>query len=137
MFTLCFALCVSCGPTYGLTWHGDETFADDERRAIEHGNVWIAERVEQEPYEIVWDAPHPPDDAPGRTRDIVRRPNSVGGLHSGSEGVIYLGLRGNPLDVLAAHEFGHTRLLDHHPGGVMDPNPTVLVWTAEDEANRP
>jgi hypothetical protein len=127
-------LLVGCGPEYGMTWHGDVAFTAEERAKIESGNAWIAEKMHQEAYEIVWDAPHPAEGSPGRVRDIVRRPDSVGGLHSGDGGTIYLGLQGNPLDVLAAHEFGHTRLMDHHPGGVMDPNPTTLAWTLEDEA---
>lgn len=126
---------IGCGserPTY----HGDTTFTAAEREAIERGNAWLAERVDDEPFAIVWDAPHPADDELGRPYDIVRRPKMLGGRND-ERRVVHLGVgEGSPsLDVLAAHELGHARGLVHvDDEGVMDPEPWQLVWTESDRA---
>lgn len=132
-------LSFSCGPKYG-PWHADESFADEERRAIIDGERWIAERVDEEPAGVVFDVAHPADDDPGAAGQIIRRPG-WGGYCNHENGVIYIGvlfLHGEyePTAALAAHELGHWRGLHHHDGpGVMNPLAADFRWTAEDQSS--
>jgi hypothetical protein len=126
--------------------HGDVSFTAEERSAIERGNVFIAERVGQEPYDIVWDLPHPTDPSSGGALTIVRgcsRPTFSGtGEINGHVEIApdRLVASGSTEDlaVIAAHEFGHTRRLQHLPAdvaGLMNPSTEhSLVWTDADQA---
>lgn len=125
---------------------GDVAFSADERDAIERGNVFVAERLGVEPYDIVWDLPHPADPSSvgelvivrGCSRQTFSGTGDVNGHVEISPDALASSGSTEDLAVIAAHEFGHTRRLQHLPAdvpGLMNPSTEhALIWTAADQA---
>ncbi len=140
------ALAVAGCGSQEMPLHGDVAFSASERADIERGNAFIAERLGQEPYDIVWDLPHPSDPSSVGELVIVRgcsRPTFSGTgdvnahVEIAPDELVASGST-EDLAVIAAHEFGHTRRLGHLPAdvpGLMNPSSEhSLVWTDADQA---
>ncbi len=114
-------------------FHGDVTFTAIERAAIERGAAFTAEHTGA-PLDIVWDAPHVPD---GTCRvGTIERSEGTGALAERGLGCIHIGVtQPEYIAVLAAHELGHWRGLEHVTHGLMQPVVTpTLAWSEEDQA---
>ena len=133
-----------CGA--GDVFHGDVTFTLEERHSIEHANLWLAATLEEAPFEIVWDLPHPVD---GVEVDIsvasIRRgraPSQASNVEGWTQGERAVSIRVSAdhqrLETVTAHELGHCRGLKHHNGpGLMNPHgESKLEWTIWDEERR-
>lgn len=116
-------------------WHGDVTFTPTEREEIERGYKFLARRVGAKRLDIVWDAPHD-ELAPCPFATICRREEINGGRFIGqyTDNAIAIVPTAN-IAAVAAHEFGHWKGLDHHPGpGLMNPAaPAIPMWTVDDD----
>lgn len=113
-------------------YHGDIGFTAVERASIEQGEEYVAHRVGQTPYGIVWDGV-------GDKHRIIK-----GGFASGDrdgyyhDTNIYISTTTTPKDLpeVAAHEFGHSWGLVHLPKGqigIMSERVTELKWTEADQ----
>lgn len=131
---LMFLLLVGCAHGEAV-FHGDVTFTPVERATIEHSNEWMAQKVHQQPYGIVWDAPHAHECT--HEYQIIR-----GGLASGndrdgywSDKCMYLDPTSFHPGPAAAHEFGHTWGLKHiaAPGMMNKFVSSELEWSEADQ----
>ncbi len=127
----------ACDPApYPL--HGDVTFTDEERAAIERANAFVAEKVGTEAVPIIWDLPHPDRADGGGELSITR--GTLDPTHFGNTSGSRIELDpmrfGLNVEPSAAHEFGHFYGAHHHRGvGIMHPNGSnELVWTGADAA---
>lgn len=129
---------VGCAPDH--TWHGDTSFTLEERAAIETANEWLASRLGDDAYAIVWDLP-PGDEAPAYSIRNGRVPAPFMATREHHRIRIDTSMfspgpyRIGALTQVTAHEFGHERGMEHHEGeGLMNPiEDTALHWTSLDE----
>ncbi len=139
-----FALLIGCATPID-EWHGDVTFSEEQRAAIERGNSFLAKRLNVRPYGIVWDAPHVDDSTPCPYATICKRgriespPSCAGKDGCGGRGSVQIDPDASPnvdsLAAMAGHEFGHERGLRHHEGpGLMNPTvPLFPMWAEGDD----
>jgi hypothetical protein len=126
-----------CEPLPQRTVRGDTAFTAEERLTIEASNEWIARHIGVTPVRIVWDAPHSEVDDESVPGLVRRTYPHLGGFCDSSTGRIYIGIGGNPLAALAAHELGHFYGLRYHTtvddDSVMNYKPSLLYWSTQEQ----
>lgn len=125
---------VGCGQD--LAFHGDLAFTAEERSAIETGARFVAERTQTPVVEIVWDGDM-------SARNTIRKqqplqPEATGSLtaHDGTDLTLSMrpGFDVDSYRVIAAHEFGHYRGMQHHDGPGLMNLKAEDSWTGYDQA---